>query len=285
MLSAEAGNSRWDVPDIQNEDLSALSAELGDEEYPSISLDWDDDLDLADEDNPDWDEPEPLAEYDSELRQPVYAIDNDDVALSSELKIDQWVATKLGTATSDQLGQIAELLGELGNNRLRRWRPWLDKQKWTSGSLLFFLRFRLHWDLNPHWWEYSFWDWRSHCWYPTRSRYSLSLDDSYDLIHRRSGYRPYEVIDETWLGEWLDLALWKCGFPSFASFAMFRAGFEPGENWQHHLDWNATDDLGHDGEVPNRSIKGYRRYRYGPPLWFDGQDWYDSFEWHDNLGW
>ena len=286
MLSPAAGNSHWDLPDTLSDDLSAISVELDDdEEYLDIPLDWDDDSDSDDADGIEWDEPEPLAEYDGELRQPLYAIDNDDAALSSELRIDQWVATKLGTAASDQRGQIAELLGELGSNRLRRWLPWLDKQKWTAGSLLLFLRFRLLWDLNAHWWEYSFWDRRSYCWYPRRSRYTLSLTDSYDLIHCRLDHTPSEVIDQTWLGDWLELALWQCGFRSFASFAMFRAGFERSENWQRLLDWNTADNLGGDEEASYRRINGYRRYRYGPPLWFDGQDWYDPCEWHDNLGW
>lgn len=263
-----------------------LSAFDDDEEYLGIPLDWDDDFASVDAGGDEWDDPEPLTEFDSELRQPLYAIDeDDDDTLASKLRIDEWVATRLRAATSNQRDQIAKLLEELGNSRLRRWLPWLDKQEWIGDSLLLFLRFRLHWDLNPHWWEYSYWDWRAHCWYPTRSRSALSLTASYELIHRRLGHSPNQIIDETWLGDWLELGLWKCGFASFASFAVFRAGFEPGENWQRHLDWNATDNLGRDGEVLDRRIKSYRRYRYGLPLWFGGQDWYDPCEWHDNLGW
>lgn len=287
MLSAADSNSSWDLPDHLSDDLSGISIELdNDEDYPGIALDWDDDLASADEDESEWDEPQPLSEYDGELRQPLYAIDeDDDDALGVDLRIDQWLATKLGSATSNQRGQIAELLGEFDSQRLRRWLPWLDKQEWTAGSLLLFLRFRIVWDLNPHWWEYSFWDWRSYCWYPTRNRYILSLNDSYDLIHRRLDHSPKEIIDETWLGDWLELALWQRGFPSFASFAVFRAGFEPSENWQRHLDWNTVDDSGRYDGASDKHVSGYRRYRHGPPLWFNRQDWYDPCEWHDNLGW
>ena len=285
MFSASTGNSHWDLLNPVSDDLSAISAELDDDEgYSNITLDWDEDLEPSEEDEPEWDEPEPLTEYDSELRQPLYDIE-DDTAISSELRIDQWVATKLGNATNNQRGQIAELLGEFDGRRLRRWLPWLDKQEWTAGNLLLFLRFRLVWDLNPHWWEYSFWDWRSYCWHPTRNRYALSLTDSYDLIHRRLDYSPKEIIDETWLGDWLGLALWKRGFPSFASFAVFRAGFAPSENWQRQLDWNIADDAGSNYEASDGRVNGYRFYPYGPPVWFNAQDWYDPCEWHDNLGW
>ena len=285
MLSATDSNSRWDLLDPLSDGFPAISDELDDDDaYLGIPLDWDDDVVSSDEDSPEWDEPEPLAEYDGELRQPLYAIDDDD-ALGIELRIDQWVAAKLGATPIDQHDQIVELFGEFGGNRLRSWLPWLNKQEWTAGNLLLFLRFRLIWDSNPHWWEYSFWDWRSYCWYPTRNRYTLSLSDSYELIHRRPGHSPKEIIDETWLGDWLELGLWKCGFSSFASFAVFRAGFELNDNWQRHLDWSTTDNSGRDGEDSDRRINGHRRYPYGPPLWFDRQDWYDPCEWHDNLGW
>ena len=284
MFSAASGNAQWALPDPPSDDLPAIAAEL-DDEYSGILQDWDDDLDSSEEDELGWDEPEPLAEYDSELRQPLYTVDKDDFALSDELKIDQWVATKLRDATSNERGQIAELLEEFDSQRLRRWLPWLDQQDWTAGSLLLFLRFRLVWDSNPHWWEYSFWDWRSYCWYPARNRYSLSLTDSYDLIRLRLDHSPKEIIDETWLGDWLELSLWQRGFPSFAAFAVFRAGFKPRENWQRHLDWNTVDDSGRYDWVSDNHVSGYRCYRYGPPIWFNKQDWYDPCEWHDNLGW
>ena len=235
-------------------------------------LEWDDnDTEDADAEQFEWDEPEPLVEYNDELRQPLYVLDEYDVdALGINLRIDQWVAG-IDAASAIQRYSIVELLRKLGYNRLRRWLPWLDKQQWTGESLLLFLRFRLHWESSPHWWESSYWDWRAHCWYPTRSRYSLSLDDTYDLVHRRLDCRPNEIIDEVWLGDWLDLALWRHGFRSFASFTVFRAGFADSDNWQQYIEWYSTDDLG-GNETGSRWNNGHRLYRYGPPIWFAEQN-------------
>ena len=267
-----------DTPPDQDYDPSPADIDM--------AQDLDDDSDPVDANEVDWDEPEQLSEYDGELRQPLYVIDDeDDYVLGNELRIDRWVATKLATYTKFQQRQITRLLGEFSDNRLRRWLPWLDKQQWTGDSLLLFLDFWGYWDLNQHWWEYSFWDNRLQCWYLTRSRYSLSLDDSYDLIQLRTDCRPSEVIDETWFDDWHELALWQRGFYSFASFAVFRAKFKPGERWQLHLNSDDPDDAeGYDVQS-NKRINGCQTYRYGAHLWFSEQDWYDSNEWHDDLGW
>ena len=251
---------------------------------------WDDDYDDGDYDIDDsdriyYDDLEPLSEYDDELRQPLYVISDDDATLHQDIMVDQWVNTRLRDATPTEKAQIAALLRELNLRRLQRWLPWLNQQEWNGHSLLVFLHFRKHWDANPHWWDISFWDRRVSCWYPVRSRYSLSLNASYELVHRRLEHSPGVMIDEAWLADWLELHLWERGFPSFASFAVFRAGFQPGENWQRHLDDPpATDD---DAEERSRiaRISPYLLYASGPPLWFHDQDWYDPSEWHDNLGW
>jgi hypothetical protein len=87
----------------------------------------------ADEDESELDEPQPLSEYDGELRQRLYAIDeDDDDTLGVGLRIGQWVATKMESAVSNQRGQIEEF----DSKRLRRWLPWLDQQEWTAGNLL-----------------------------------------------------------------------------------------------------------------------------------------------------
>ncbi len=245
---------------------------------------WDDEVSWQDTDSIDWDEPEPLAEYDSELRQPIYSMDDDDDgSLRIELRIDEWLA-KLDTISAVERCLMVELLNEIGYGRMGWWLSWLDKQQWTNETLLLFLRFRAHWESRPHWWEYSYWSWRAHCWYPTRSRYSLSWDGTYELVHRRLDCRPDEIIDETWLGDWLDMALWRHGFRSFASFAIFRAGFESGNNWMQQIDWHEPDDWSQNG-LGSRWNNGSRLYSYGPPTWFAEQDWYDPYEWHDNLGW
>ena len=247
--------------------------------------DWDDEFDSNATDDSDWDEPELTAEYDSELRQPLYVIEDDDPALAGELRIDQWVAVKLGAFTSTQRGEIAELLRDLNPNRLRRWLPWLGQQEWTGDSLLLFLRFRELWDSTSHWWECTFWDHRAKCWYPTRNRYSLTLNDAYDLVMSRLGFRPREVIDEAWLGDWIEMKLWQHGFLSFASFAAFRARFGRGESWMRQVEWYVQDVSDSSDAGTSRRANGYQLHRYGPPLWFAEQDWYDPSDWHDNLGW
>lgn len=251
-------------------------------------LEWDDEWDVNDSDDlgeADWDEPDPIAEYDSELRQQLYVIENDDDILVSEFRIDWWITTNLVALSSVQRDEIAGLLRNLNPSRRRRWLPWISRQPWTNDSLLLFLRFRELWDANPHWWESTFWDWRAGCWHPTRNRYSLSLNDAYDLVTSRLGFRPREVIDEAWLSDWIDLELWQHGFRSFASFAVFRARFGNSENWIRHLDWHDQGGHSGDGAETNRRINVYQRYHYGPPLWFSEQDWYDPSDWHDNLGW
>lgn len=277
-------NELNDLPPVSQSDyLMPTEFDDGSDEF-DILLEWEDEAD-GDE----WDEPEPLAEYDNELRQPLYVIDDAaDDELDSELQIDQWIAALGGLRIADRYF-IKRLLTELGRNRLLRWLPWLSKQQWTGKSLLLFLRFRKAWEANPHWWEYSYWDWRARCWYPTRSRHSLSLDDTYELVHCRLDHQPGEIIDKTWLSDWLSMNLWQRGFRSFASFALFRAGFAGDENWQRY-NWQrymgsyVPDDSGDTG-MSEQWNNSHRLYCYGPPLWFAEQNWYDPGEWHDNLGW
>ena len=269
-----------DFPTISQSDY-LMSAEFeGDTDSPVILLEWDGELDVEDDE---WDDPEPFAEYDSELRQPLYVMDDDDVQVGIELRIDRWVA-QVDSASDTRRDLIIQALRGLGLGRIRRWLPWLGKQQWTGESLLLFLRFRTCWELSPNWWEYSYWDWRARCWYPTRSRYSLTLEDTYELVHHRSDHGPDQIIDETWFADWLELALWQYGFRSFASFAVFRAALGSGNDWTRHIDWYTPDDIG-DDEPNSRWNNGYHFSHYGPPLWFCEQTWYEPSEWHDNLGW
>ena len=284
MFPESVSNSYSDSSDALNTDaISTLAKIVDDGEYLDVLPDWEDDLDEIEDDELDWDDPEPLAEYDSELQQPLYVIEDDGDGFGVELRIDQWVA-EVDSANATQRRLIAELLKGLGYNRLRQWLPWLDNQHWTGESLLLFLRFRVHWESSPHWWEHSYWDWRTRCWYPVRRRDSLSRDDTYELVQLRLDYPPHKVIDETWLADWLDLALWQHGFRSFASFAVFRARFAPGDDWQRHIEWYAPVNWD-DDEVEHRWNHGHHIYRCGPPVWFAEQNWYEPVEWHDSLGW
>ena len=235
----------------------------------------------GDDDFFDFDEPEPLADYDTALRQAIYVIE-DDGDLRWELRINRLVAS-VEKATDSQRCQISKLLREFTNYRLRSWLPWLSKQVWTGRNLLLFLRFRAQWDDNPRWWESTFWDWLFQCWRPTWNRYNLSRDDTFALIEQRSYCEPANIIGETWLADWEGSALWKYGFLSFAGFALFRSSFRDGEDWRLYIDWHTTIDSGDEDSVDepgaNRSP-----LRSTLPLWFIYQDWYAPGEWHDNLG-
>ncbi len=257
------------------------------------------------EDDPDYlDEPEPLAEYDEELTEPLYDSDGDVANLSQKLSADQVVAS-LERATDDQRSQIAAILSEFSPRKLSRWISWLKERDWTGHSLLLFFEFLDLWNENSQWWEYSVWSQWLDRWWTYSSSGVLSRDACYDLIHHRLQYEPDNVIDETWFKDWDDLALWKRGFQSFASFAVFRAGLNEGEDWRDHLSPHLVDQLdadsrpielhrnsnSYDPRSPLVSLTGgYSGWEdnvlhKGPPLWFAVQDWYDPAEWHDNLGW
>ena len=180
------------------------------------------------------DEPEPLIEYDSLLREPLYQVDADDTDLFRTIPVDQWVSS-IDEINDSQTGEITDLLLDFSTSRLRRWLPWLRRQNWTGESLLLFLQFRVYWDENPGLWEASFWDSRFGCWRPTWSRYNLSRDDQFDLIQYRVGYPPPEIIDGAWFQDWESFTLWKYGFPAFAEFALFRAVIADGEDWRNHV--------------------------------------------------
>ena len=257
-----------------------------------------------------WDEPEPLAEYDNELSEVLHIYDNIP-DIYRNIKVNEFVAG-ISPSTNGQRAQISQLLEYLSTVRLRRWLPWLREQNWTGHSLFLFLDFRLnHWEENPEWWEYTFWHSRvGHWWaYPSSNYNVLSLDETYMLVQARMEYPSHEIIDEAWLKDWEDFALWKHGFPSFASFAVFRAEMIDGEDWRRVLISNpdyyylsveeqdiiALYDVSHRVEPLMASLDGgrysvwedylpYRNPRRSL-LWFAMQDQYDPAEWHDNLGW
>ena len=234
------------------------------------------------------DEPEPLAEYDSELARPLYQID-DNEGLSQALKVSEFVAA-IELIDEDQRQEISELLLEFSVTRLRRWLPWLCSQKWTGRVLLLFLTFREQWESSPEWWEATFWDARFECWRPMWSRYSLSRDDLLELVHQRPNHSADQIIDESWLHDWVQFGLWRYGFLSFGGFALFRASMTDSDNWRRHVDWFApidaydagldSYDRRHLDDVVQQLSAQSRR-----ALSLVCHDWYDSFEWHDNLGW
>ena len=255
-----------------------------------------------------WDEPEPVAEYDSELSEDLYILDADVSDRSRKLKIDEFVAG-VSDLTHAQQEQVAELLETLSVGRLRSWLPWLRGKDWNGHSLLLFLEFRLiHWEENPQWWESSYWNDRIDHWWAHSNSGALSLDGAFTLVQARLDCSADEVVDELWFKDWDDYTVWKRGFSSFAAFAIFRAGLHDGENWLGLLAWYSEFEPSEttrsssvyesynprDIDLPSIPIDdSYRfwedhspfRSSNGTLLWFAAQDWYDPSEWHDNLDW
>ena len=190
-----------------------------------------------------WDEPEPLEEYDGELSELMYALDDDVTGISRKLRIGEFVAS-MNHATNAHRLRITQLLENFTNARLRRWLPWLRNKEWTGHTLILFLEFRNVWDSSTEWWEADYWDARMGSWIPVFNRATLSLDASYELIHQRLNCSPREVISDNWLEEWNDLGLYMQGFDSFASFALFRAEYNDDGDWRDELGLPADDDYG-----------------------------------------
>ena len=198
---------------------------------------------------PDRDEPEPQEEYDPGLSEPLYTSDNSVTDLSRDIKIDELLA-RISHANETQRLQITEFLLERSVGRLRHWLPWLRSRAWTGDSLLLFLEFRNLWDNNRQWWEWTYWDKFLECWHPRFVHGSLTLDDSYVLIHLRLDRRVNEIIDRNWLDEWAHFGLWQFEFPSFARFALFRAWLGDDEEWRNKLGLY-DDDSYEDDEIQN----------------------------------
>ena len=177
------------------------------------------------------DEPEAIAEFDSDLREVLYEGSDSNGELSRSLKIDEFIANVEG-ATSDEKSLCADLLGEFSRGRLRYWLNWLRRQFWTGKSLLQFLEFRInHWEENQDWWEYVFWHERMGHWWVYLNSSTLSLDATYELVHLRMTYTPEQVIDVGWLHDWNEYSPWNLGVSSFAEFVLFRAGLVRDEHW------------------------------------------------------
>ena len=321
-----AGQSRSSDTDTSNQksDATAPIGQFNDSQLtddqpdtevlaPSDEDDWEyDDSYVSDQQRANYhvanlDEPEPLAEYSSDLSETLYELDSDISNLALRIRIDQFVAG-IDYATDSHRNGIFQALNEMNSKRLSHLMRWLEQKKWTGQSLLLFIKFRAVWEDNPDWWEYIVWN----SGFDTLWRYStpgaLTRDACYELIHSRLHCEPQEVIDESWYEDWDNFVLWKHGFPSFVSFALYRAGLNDREDWWSLLDFtNSVEETGSDsfsdiykaykgGYITSiidsltgryRVVEDYSPYRrsYGPPQWFAIQDWYDPVEWHDNLGW
>ena len=298
----KALESEQTAPALPDEDISELlDLELVDAVEP-LSSEPDEDL-FAD-----IDEPEPYAIYDGELSESLHVPDADDGDTSQQLSVNQFIS-EIADATQAEQAQISELLENMSRARLRRMLSWLKEQDWTGNTLLLFLEFRLeHWEENQHWWDYTFWNSQIGHWWTYSSPYILSMDATYLIVQSRSNCSPDGVVEESWLNDWNELALWRRGFSSFAAFALFRAGIREGEDWWELMRFYASDSQidEQDTMIPyDTSRSGYSdsvlasldgKYRVredettprradGTLQWFAVQDWYDPSEWHDGLGW
>ena len=141
------------------------------------------------------DEPEPLAEYDSDLVEALYYADEDTEIRPIDLRLDELVSG-IGYATAAERDQIYGLLSEFSSKRLSNWLTWLHDQEWTGKSLLLFLEFRDLWADTPQWWEYSVWsDWLNR-WWTYSSPNVMSRDAAYEVIQQRLEYQADEIIEE-----------------------------------------------------------------------------------------
>ena len=196
----------------------------------------------------DWDEPAPLGEFDPELRQVSQGIDEDEIGpVASDLRVNHWVST-IPTTTALQRERISRLLSQFEKDRRPVLIRWLRKKEWTGDILVFFLEFLTIWEKRTAWWDSYHWDPSLRCWRRAGrpSRNSLTMDDAYKLVQSRLDRHPTEAIDDAWLWDWERLELWEKGFPSFASFAVFRSGFSRDDDWRQYIDWRARHDLEYD---------------------------------------
>lgn len=259
------------------------------DQEPSDSDIWDDENIYSDEDfeygYDVYDEPEPLAEYDEDLSEPVYVSDVDDVGIRIAVGIDEFIAS-VPEVSDRQRNRIAQLLDDLEPMRLRRLLPWLHQNSWTGPSLLLFLEFHSIWEDSSNLWEYRFWWARYGDWWSYHSKSQLSRDNMRRLVQLRLHCSPEEVIAEAWFTDWEDFEMWKRGFPSFARFALFRAELAEGEDWQDSLSTYETDtqDDADSLTLQNPASEFIEVLASDSLQWFANQDWYDPSEWHDNLG-
>ena len=275
-------------------------AEFG-EELESTPYDFEDDSDYLDE-------PEPITEYDSDLADSFFDSNGDIEVKELDLRLDALIAD-IRPATSDQLAQIRNILSGFNSARLWNWIRWIETKEWTGHTLLLFLEFREFWECNPDWWERWMWYRKIGPKTAKTDPSVLSRDATYSLLRHRLHCEPEEVIDPAWFDDWDYYSLWKHGFYSFASYAVFRAELSMVEDWRSFVTWNPSDGLAVEwtytavqfqffggearymldhsaGKLHVREADSpHRTHRNGPPHWFATQDWYDTAEWHDNLGW
>ncbi len=218
-----------------------------------------------------WDDPEPLAEYDPDLSDPLYPED-DTTHLSHRLRIGEFISN-VGKLSENQQESIMEFLEELTTTQLNNWLKWLNTKDWNGTSLLLFLEFRFeHWLETSPWWEYIFWSTDQRRWISKHNSYQLSRDAMYELVLNRIDFPSSEVIDWCWLDDWNSRQMWRHGFYSFAQFALLRSKIHPGDSWTQHINL---------GQSRRYAVAGFSEST--PEALFASGDWYDITEWEDGL--
>ena len=245
--SGRRQNHDWASEDFEDEEVS--------DDFESIPEDFEDS---------NFEELGILAEYEEDLQQPQYIIEEDLPGLALDLKLDEFIAN---FEASIERNEIGKQLQNFSRSRLTHWLPWAATKEWTTESLLLFLEVRELWDATPEWWEGAY---RSDSqWIASSSYGNLRLDGLYFLVQCRLEYSADDVIDEQWFEDWVDYSLWQHGFLSFISFAIFRARLNGNEKWTDHIDVREdTSGWLEDpfGEEQDNSVCWYE--------WIANQKWY-----------
>ena len=213
-----------------------------------------------------FDEPDPEDEFAGDLSRELHSPDEGIRNLPQTLKLDEFLAC-VGEMTDCQRYRIEETLLSFSAQRRANWLRLMQSKDWTGKSLLLFLQFHALWNNTSEWWECvyfsaSFGVWESHY-----NSAALTREKCYDLVFLRSDHHLEKIIDAAWLDDWNYLELSRYGFNSFASFAVFRAGVCPGEDWER-LVFGARD------EYCNRELRDWQVYL---------EWWNEMSEWRDNL--
>lgn len=196
----------------------------------------------------DFDELEPKTEFVGGISQPLHP--PIEVAnLPQALELDEFLAN-VGDLTNFRRERIVEALLSFDRRKRLNQLRWLKRKKWTGKSLLLFLRF---YDLVV----------RTPEWQPYDEPNALSRDVCYELVNLRVDYLPRRIVDKSWQKDWEDFSLYRYEFGSFASFAIFRAGLSPDEDWEREF---RSRNGRSEHEMRERSgLADW--WDSGPPLW------------------
>ena len=320
-LTTYVGRNGYSLPSEQFDtfpDDAAFDDDPDENEYDDWGFDELDDTDPTsawktlydtDDNEVNEDEPEPIAEYDSELSDPLHELDEATTDLTIAIKVNEWLST-VEEMDEDQRQEITDILLDFKIERLRSWLPWLREKTWTGYTLLLFLQFRAYYDENPELWKRLKWNSKAKTWKWVEDHYSLSRDDSYLLMERKEHFGRDEIVAIEWCEDYdcLDAqVLREQGFLSLADFAVYRSQFHIGEDWRRRpdlgvdFDYKIRDKKKHISNIHTGLLRMEisNPYDYTLPMandhadlagigsnnplenWFEMHDWYSQEEWFD----